>query len=155
MTQSHQYSFPKIFAAIISIILGVFFVISQENYDNYCLCNLQLIDDKPDLSDNYGTKTFENNAFGLYYNASAKSTKVMYALPGHPARYSLDKVLKIINEFKYQKNMTDDEFKQWVNKRTYNPLPNIPCYFILEKFSKNLKQRNMKYGCVDIPYFPV
>jgi len=155
------YTFGEILEGILIVGFGIFifqtvaeFYIHYNNsyqnpYNSHCCCNLELIDELFDASDNYGTLSFHHNSFCIRYNSTKESTSIFWPTQGHPHRDHIDQVQKITNQFRKQLEMNYDEFNRYLYLRN---IPfwtaNIPCYHMLNRF--NLKERNMKYGCIDI-----
>ena len=99
------------------------------------------IEDQTNYDDNRHSRT--------NYNSTTKTTYVHWPTQGHPHRYVIDKVKKITNKFRKQLGMNYDEFKWYLYLKNFPYwAPNVNCYHTLNRF--NLKERKMKYGCIDI-----
>ena len=173
MTQPRRYRLSEIIEGIIIVGISILFLSSYKDvfidgktYENYCVCNLKEKDKnyesvirngdlivpnvaKFNASDIYGedAKAFEDNSFCILYNSTEEKTHIYWRLKG--PNYGLRSIFEeIINEFKIQSEMTDNEFRRHVSIRSYIPVPNIPCYFMLKRL--NLEQRNMKNGCINL-----
>ena len=144
-----RYTLNKILEGVFIVGLGIFIVQTLANfytdknpYNGYCCCNLELIDEPFDASDNYGIKSYYDNSFCIRYNSTTKTTYVHWPTQGHPHRYVIDKVKKITNKFRKQLGINYDEFNRYLYFRKFPYwTPNVPCYHTLNRFK--LKERKM------------
>ena len=167
MRNKARYSLGEVvsgilFSAVVILVFSVFcdIFIHGKTYNNYCCCNLEAIDDPFNVSD-HESKTDTHNSFCILYNTTQQYTYFINRLPEftgpaavasvRPTNRSIfDEVKKIINKFKVQTGMNQNEFNLYLFLRNIPSyvIPNAHCYYVLERI--NLKEKDMKYSCIDL-----
>ena len=167
MKNKSGYSLGEIVSGILFSAIGIMFLsafcdifIHGKTYNDYCCCNLEASDDPFNVSD-HESRTYTHNSFCVLYNSTQHYTHFITRLPeftgpaavasGRPTNRNIfDEIKKIINKFRLQTGMTQNEFNMYLYLKNIPiyVIPNIPCYDMLSRI--NLKERDMKYGCLDI-----
>ena len=167
MKNKAGYSLGEIVSGILISAIGIMFLsafcdifIHGKTYNTYCCCNLEAIDDLFNVSD-HESRTNTHNSFCVLHNSTQHYTHFINRLPeftgpaavasGRPTNRNIfDEVKKIINKFRLQTDMTQNQFNMYLyfkNILSY-VIPNIHCNYLLDRI--NLKEKDMKYSCVDL-----